>query len=229
MSNQFRLTVGILSILLAMTLSPLARAATGSIEVNCEGVRFVGQVAENQLVRLEIRLHETADWQSPRLQDQRILVGPGPFDMTVPWADPDGDVNRQAFRVAISVSSNGGSTYEVLTVQEGILECEPPVGEGCTPGYWKNHLEDWAGLSPGDDFDETFGVNLFNPDITLDQAVNARGGGVNKLARHGTAALLSALHPDVAYPFSAAEVIALVQSGDIAPLVDANELGCSIP
>jgi hypothetical protein len=110
-------------------------------------------------------------------------------------------------------------------------EPPPPGGEGCTPGYWKNHLEDWppTGLDPGDDFDATFGVDLFTPDITLEQAVNAKGGGVNKLARHGTAALLSALHPAVDYPFSDAEVIDFVQAGDAGPLVAANELGCDIP
>ena len=108
----------------------------------------------------------------------------------------------------------------------------PPGGgdEGCTPGFWKNHLEDWAGtvFSTGDDFDATFGVDLFDPDITLEMAVNAKGGGDNKLARHGTAALLSAAHPEVEYPISVSEVIALVQAGDADILVAFNELGCEI-
>ncbi|MBN1657999.1 MAG: DNRLRE domain-containing protein [Anaerolineae bacterium] len=106
----------------------------------------------------------------------------------------------------------------------------PPPCEGCTPGYWKNHLEAWAATdySPSDDFDATFGVDLFNPNITLEQAVNARGGGVNRLARHGTAALLSAAHPDVAYPYTVAEVIALVQAGDADSLEWGNELGCPL-
>lgn len=108
--------------------------------------------------------------------------------------------------------------------------CAPPSGEGCTPGYWRNHLEEWAptGYAPGDDFDTTFGVDYFNPDITLEQAVNLGGGGVNRVARHGTAALLSAAHPDVDYPYTVAEVIAYVQSGNVDDLVTANELGCPI-
>ncbi len=61
-----------------------------------------------------------------------------------------------------------------------------------------------------------------------EQAVNAKGGGVKKLARHGTAALLSAAHPDVAYPMSVAEVIAAVQAGDAGTLAANNELGCPI-
>ena len=107
---------------------------------------------------------------------------------------------------------------------------EVPCGEGCTPGYWKNHLDSWppTGYAPSDDFDTTFGVDYFDPDISLEQAVNRRGGKVNRLARHGTAALLSAAHPDVDYPYTVAEVIAFVQAGDADPLVEANELGCPI-
>lgn len=106
----------------------------------------------------------------------------------------------------------------------------PLVRQGCTPGFWKNHLSAWGptGFSPSDDFDTTFGVDLFDPDITLEQALNLGGGGVGKLARHGTAALLSALHPDVAYPLTVAQVIAAVQAGDVDLLVAFNELGCPI-
>ena len=99
-------------------------------------------------------------------------------------------------------------------------------GEGCTPGFWRNHLDDWpaTGFSTGDDFDATFGVDLFSPDITLGQAVRLGGGGKKKLARHGTAALLSAAHPSVSYPLGIADVIAAVQAGDANTLVGFNEL-----
>jgi len=220
-------TITALFLWLGMALASVANAATGTIEKDCTGVRFFGTVAEGEMVRLEVRLHDNADWQSPILQDELRLVGPGPYDVFVPWVDsPEGRLNR----TAISVSTDGGTTWTPIVVNEDFVECAPPSGEGCTPGYWKNHLADWAptGYSPADDFDATFGVDLFSPDITLDDAVNARGGGVKKLARHGTAALLSAAHPDVDYPFTVAEVIALVQAGDVDPLVTANELGCDI-
>jgi hypothetical protein len=104
------------------------------------------------------------------------------------------------------------------------------VGEGCTPGYWRNHFEMWAatGYSPGDDFDSTFGVDLFDPDITLGDAIWLGGGGANRLARHGTAALLSAAHPDVDYPYTVGEVILAVQGGDASTLAEANELECPL-
>jgi hypothetical protein len=109
----------------------------------------------------------------------------------------------------------------------------PGDGDGfdaCTPGYWKTHFDRWPGaFSPTDDFDATFGTDLFDPDITLGQATWAGGGGVNKLARHGTAALLNAAHGDVEYAYSVSEVIALVQAGDADTLADANnEYDCPL-
>ena len=119
--------------------------------------------------------------------------------------------------------------------QDTIIEVPLPPdngGEGCTPGYWrqKQHLDSWVatGYSPNDDFDTVFGVDYFDPDITLLEATKLGGGGVNKLARHGAAALLSASHPDVDYPYTVAEVIAFVQAGESDLLAEANELGCSI-
>lgn len=121
------------------------------------------------------------------------------------------------------VELEGGNTITFYT--DGTCPC----GQfgGCTPGYWRNHLEEWVptGLAPSDDFDNTFGVDLFDPDITLGEAIWARGGRENRVARHGTAALLSALHPEINYPLTSAEVIAIVQSGDIDTLVDFNEMG----
>lgn len=112
----------------------------------------------------------------------------------------------------------------VLTV---VCTCDTPGDEGCTPGFWKNHLDAWEGtdLYPDDDFDTAFGVDLFDPDITLYEAVWARGGGNNKIARHGTAALLNAASENVEYPVSIAEVIQAVQEGDVESLVNYNEFG----
>ena len=73
-------------------------------------------------------------------------------------------------------------------------------------------------------------------DPTLLDALNAKGGGVNALARHAVAALLNASNPDVDSDFTTAQVIALVQdaiaSGDFETahqlLAAANEQGCPL-
>ena len=134
--------------------------------------------------------------------------------------------------------------------------------EGCSPGFWKNHLELWgsylspdqseqiaqviagqpseliltgtplAEASPG----EVFGVSVAGA-TTLYEAISLGGGGTEKLARHGVAALLNA-RSTVLYPYTEAEVIAMVEAGmadDDTPgepeatvLAAANNLGCPL-
>jgi hypothetical protein len=121
---------------------------------------------------------------------------------------------------------------------------KPPVDdEGCTRGYWRNHTSRWAGVATTDDFDATFGVDLFSPDITLLTAIKLTGGGVNQLAAQATAALLNSYggvaNADgnvVDYAYTTAQVIQMVQDavangiiGETATLFDvANNAGCPL-
>jgi hypothetical protein len=143
------------------------------------------------------------------------------------WVDLSAD--RQTLSVRLDEFSGdpagGGISPDQIRV---ITLCDIPGGEGCTPGYWKNHLESWL-LDPGADFDTTFGVDYFDPDITLGQAIRMGGGGYKKLARHGTAALLNAVNPGVNYPLSMADVMIAVQVNDSETLVYANELSDECP
>jgi hypothetical protein len=158
--------------------------------------------------------------------------------------------------VSISVASVG-STPNTITGSEIDLDFgigTPPSGavitftnrliptpgdEGCTPGYWKQsqHFDSWEGYATGDDFDTVFGVDLFNPDITLLQALNQGGGGVNALARHAVAALLNAASSGVDASLTEGEVIQLVQDASLGlvpietaknTLAASNELGCPL-
>jgi hypothetical protein len=114
--------------------------------------------------------------------------------------------------------------------------------DGCTPGYWRNHYDRWAGHASSDDFDATFGVDLFNPDATLG-AVIASPQTYGTFAFHAVAALLNAAGgvpnadgTTVNYPYTTAEVIQIVQdavaSGDTESAKDllaaANEAGCPL-
>ncbi len=106
-------------------------------------------------------------------------------------------------------------------------------GDGCTPGYWKNHPEEWGptGLSPDDSFGEVFGCTLTDPDVTMMEALRSKGGGFKKCLRHGAAAMLNALHEAVDYPFTDGEVEALICAGrcDAGDLSNANELSDTCP
>lgn len=223
MKKRSLLMASVLVLSLSLTLIVPVSAASGTVAATCEGAYFTGELAGGETGQLEIELHSDGTWYSPHLQNEIIPLPAGLFDVFVPWVtNPDG----LAYRIAIRVDGT------VIAVAEDVLDCPPPPEfEGCSPGYFKKHLEDWAatGYSPGDDFDTTFGVDYFDPDITLEEAVNAKGGGLNRLARHGTAGLLSAAHPDVNYPYTVAEVIAFVQAGDADPLAAASDLGCQIP
>ena len=66
---------------------------------------------------------------------------------------------------------------------------------GCTAEFWKNNLKLWKiiGVDYNSDFDDTFGSDYFEPDITLEQAINLEGPGLNHLARSGVVAFLDAL------------------------------------
>jgi len=108
-------------------------------------------------------------------------------------------------------------------------------GQGCTPGYWKNHTSSWSGYSPGDSFNAVFGVN-YNSSLTLGGALNLGGGGFEALARQAAAALLNAAHGDVSYGLEESQIKALVQqafaTNNPEPTKNTfdtlNNAGCSI-
>jgi hypothetical protein len=112
--------------------------------------------------------------------------------------------------------------------------------QGCTPGYWKQqqHFGSWnsTGLNPSDSYNTTFGVTAWPATFTLLDALGQNGGGINRLARHSTAALLNARSSEVAYGITSQEVIqrtrAAIASGDYDSASDVfeplNENGCPL-
>jgi hypothetical protein len=96
--------------------------------------------------------------------------------------------------------------------------CEPPPTgrEGCTPGYWKNHTEDWpaTGYTVGQTLESVFDVpnSLGIDNVTLLTALSSGGGGVTALMRHAVSAILSAAHPEVDYPQTVSSIISAVNA-----------------
>jgi hypothetical protein len=119
----------------------------------------------------------------------------------------------------------------VCSAEQSLVIDSTVARNGCSPGYWKNHAESWpaTGFATSDDFDASLQSSLFDPDRTLLAAMSDGGGDADALGRHGAAALLSASHPDVNYPYSADAVRALVRQGDPqGRLAAANTLGCPL-
>jgi hypothetical protein len=117
-----------------------------------------------------------------------------------------------------------------------------PSFEGCGPGFWgqSRRITLWNTYQPSDDFDTTFGTAFFNPDITLQQAVQLKGGGINALARQAVAALLNTVAgPSLTYQYTTAQVMDIVSgSGAYSGLTvgartdllkAANETSCPLP
>ncbi|MDX2206438.1 MAG: hypothetical protein SFU57_02230 [Gemmatimonadales bacterium] len=87
----------------------------------------------------------------------------------------------------------------------------PPVGgQGCSPGYWKNHNFP-AGFSkgqlfnsdiPGNDFENAF------PGKSFQEVLSGRGGGLTALGRHTVSAYFNAVALGSDYELTPAEVVA---------------------
>ena len=97
--------------------------------------------------------------------------------------------------------------------------CEKTGREGRTPGFWKNHLSSWVGLSPNQTLESVFNVpdSLGLDSKTLIQALNFGGGSgvqgaAQNLFRHAVAALLNAKHPNIDYPLTSSTIISRVNS-----------------
>jgi hypothetical protein len=124
----------------------------------------------------------------------------------------------------------------------------PPGGEGCTPGYWKNHLGSWppTGFSPNQALSTVFSAGGLGTlaSKTLVQALDFGGGSSltekkQILLRAAVASLLNAAHPDVDFGMTTADVIAAVNAAlasnnkdtivDLATKLDkANNAGCPL-
>ena len=124
---------------------------------------------------------------------------------------------------------NSNTTTDFATFAHGVTVVftntfEPPRGlEGCTPGYYKNlrkHEFAWddAGYSPNALVSSVFASAGSAPytalgNATLHEGLSFQGGDTVEekaeiLLRAAIAAVLNASNPDVAYPFTAANIIA---------------------
>ncbi len=81
----------------------------------------------------------------------------------------------------------------------------PPGGQGCSPGYWKNHNFP-AGYTKGQLFSSVF-EDAF-PGKSLQTVLSTGGGGLTALGRHTVSALLNAAALGGNYELTTAQVIA---------------------
>lgn len=138
------------------------------------------------------------------------------------WDTYVGDVTIPAGESSVTVQlfsgpDGGAEPSSLHWVAAGLSVPPPPGGEGCTPGYWKNHEGAWMGASPSDAFTSVGFTDAWSPvkpdddadpsTMSLLEALDLGGGDVNALARHAVAAWLNASHPDVSYGMSPSGVV----------------------
>jgi hypothetical protein len=101
------------------------------------------------------------------------------------------------FKIIILSSMVIGSIFVLITLFSITQENTSieNIEFGCTPEFWKNNLKLWKVLDVdyNSDFDDTFGSEYFEPNITLEHAINLEGPGLNHLARSGVAAYLDSI------------------------------------
>lgn len=169
-------------------------------------------------------------------------------------------VKNGVFQPAIFLTNSVtvGTTYnDVIIVKfyHSVVEGPPPppLGKGCTPGYWKQsqHFDSWVptGLNTtdlvGKLYSNAYLYTLNGKQMskyTLVQALSFQGGSglvgaAQILLRAAAAAELNAKYQGMGYPMSAAAIITAVQnalaSGNRGTMIllasqldDLNNLGC---
>lgn len=123
----------------------------------------------------------------------------------------------------------------------------PPAFQGCTPGYWKNHLAAWGSVSPSAKVNSVFSGAYLDSKLgnaSLKDALSFKGGsplaGAQQiLLRAAVAAYLNASSAGVDYPLTTQQVIDQVNAAlnttdrsyviDTASQLDSfNNLGCPL-
>jgi hypothetical protein len=156
---------------------------------------------------------------------------PGGFAATI--EDANGNTNDELDSDINSEGCTGCRVYECdkpnFTRDAGLCE-KKGGGEGCTPGFWRNHLTWWATTpySPSDKVNATFGCDLVSDDNLSLGTVIAAPQTYGALAFHAIAALLNSTCPDVDFGLSADEVKDLACAGDKSSLSTENEKGCPL-
>lgn len=148
-----------------------------------------------------------------------------------------------------TVTANAPCDQKVSDSDESWYTGKPKQGQGCTPGYWKNHTDSWppTGFSPSQKVQSVFSQASGYPALgnaSLLDALSFQGGSTidgaaGNLLRAAVAGLLDSAHPGVNYPRTTASLISDVNAALasrnrdtillLASLIDGdNNLGCPL-
>jgi len=171
---------------------------------------------------------------------------------TWPVYSPSNPTRELHVDVQLEIVENGIFIGSLGYGQDWDVFCQgtpPPAFQGCTPGYYKNHVKtvSWAGIDPNSKVNTVFGGAYLDPGLAgsaLLQALRFRGGATLEgkqeiLLRASVAAYINASNPAVTYPLNPGQVVTLVNlalnstDGDFvvstaSQLDSFNNLGCPL-
>jgi len=206
------------------TTAPVITSCPSDASIDCETPFTFNVEASDDCGDVTVSCSFTAD--NPGAVSL-VDLGGGRFTITI-------SDTATAVVTCVATDECGNDSAECTFVVSAVC-----VGEGCTPGFWRQpqHFGHWpAPYTPGTLFSAVF-ENAF-PGKTLLDVVSLGGGGLKALGRHTVAALLNAASGGVDYPLSAADVIAAFN--DVFPgsnqeynalkdlFVELNEAGCPL-
>lgn len=171
------------------------------------------------------------------------------YSSTNPIRELHVDVQLEVYEVGmytVFVGSIGyGQDWDIFC--QGNSPPPPPEYEGCTPGYWKNHLNSWGSVSPTARVNSVFSGTYLDSKLgsaTLQQALSFKGGSTLSgaqqiLLRAAVAAYLNAASAGVDYPLTVQQVVDQVNAAlnttdrdyviNTASQLDSfNNLGCPL-
>jgi hypothetical protein len=212
-------------------------------DVNCNGIQDKDEVGGPEGVKVTLTNCDTdQDYVTTTDSNGNYLFNvpagryiicieiPGGFAATLEdEGDNDGidsDINSEGCTACRVYECNKPQLHR----DAGLCEKKSPGGEGCTPGFWRNHLSHWDATpySPDDKVNATFGCDLVgDDDLTLGEVIDAPQT-YGALAFHAIAALLNSTHPGVDFGLDAGEVIDAACAGDKDTLSEENEKGCPL-
>jgi hypothetical protein len=137
----------------------------------------------------------------------------------VAWGDGTTDIISGDAKFATHYFADGNTIYNinVKAIEELIIPPSDLGTEGFSVNFWQSHTGDWQ-IDSSLTYETVFGVPAYVPAGSLTNAINCNdkpydyyGNTVKELWRESVAALLNALHPNVEYKYTSAEVIAKVQ------------------
>jgi hypothetical protein len=233
----------------------------GVVGVGCDGIQPVN--SSNGLNGLYVRLYEEP---SGDLLQEVMTHNYGGIDgyylftglcagaYRVEVDTPAGMVPTPSYVGDPATNSDGSPAYVTLPTDSSSFImidfgfCTEVADEGCSPGYWKNHLFAWGptGYNAETPLGAVFDLALFGElgSESLGETLYWHGGPhtidkARNLIKHATAALLNAAHPDVAYIRSEMDLIddvnAALASNDMhemnvlkGELDDDNNSGCPL-